>query len=158
MHTHKHARTHTHAHKCAQCVHIKTHAQTHMRARTNTHTCTDERVIDANQPPSMWPEAWTIAHQTDDLMPTNSDPSRLSPFEQRTGKPPDSSRLHAGFSTVCVWQNPNDRDKKAPGARKGVYLGWDPLTDCARVLLHASQRARLSLPVTFVSWRTFHPN
>ena len=93
------------------------------------------------QLPNMWPEAWRCAHAVDDVMPTNSDPLRLSPFTQRTGKPPDLSKLQPAFCPVYVWQNPDDRDKSAPGARKGCYIGHCQLTDCPRVLIDGDTRA-----------------
>ena len=93
------------------------------------------------QQPDMWPEAWRCAQAVDDLMPTNSDPLRLSPYSQRTGKPADLSKLHPAFCPVYVWQNPKDRDKSAPGARKGCYIGHCKLTDCPRVLIDGDCRA-----------------
>ena len=95
-----------------------------------------------DQPANMWPEAWRCARAVDDLMPTNSDPSRLSPYTQRTGKQPDLSTLHPAFCPVYVWQNSADRDKEAPGARKGVYIGPDPMTDCCAVLIEGATRAQ----------------
>ena len=95
-----------------------------------------------DQPANLWPEAWRCARAVDDLMPTNSDPLRLSPFTQRTGRPPDLSSLHPAFCPVYVWQNSADRDKEAPGARRGVYIGPDDLTDCCAVLIEGATRAQ----------------
>ena len=94
-----------------------------------------------DQPDNMWPEAWQMAALVHDFLPTGSDPDRLSPYQQRTGRPPDLSRLHPAFCPVYVWQNPNDRDKASPGARQGMCLGWDAHTDCARVLIENEYRA-----------------
>ena len=94
-----------------------------------------------DQPQSMWAEAWQMAELVHDVLPTDSDPDRLSPQQQRTGVPPDRSKLHPAFCPVYVWSNPNDRDKSMPGARRGIYIGWDRHTDCARVLIETDARA-----------------
>ena len=91
----------------------------------------------------MWPEAFRMALDVQDVLPPST--GGPSPYELRTSRLPDLSKLYPPFCRVTVWFPPTSRPNKNIPARVGCYLGRDRVSDTARVLISGELKPRVVL-------------
>jgi transposase InsO family protein len=91
-------------------------------------------LFQADLPMHCWGLAVDTANYIRNRCPCASNPDNLTPYEMVFGQPPDLRHLRV-FGSRCFYHVPSEqRNKLQPKALEGIFVGYDVLSRCYRIL------------------------